>query len=48
MNKIAIYGQYLQEDSLTTIASVLKQLHLRDCDVYMEQDYVSLIGIRLI
>ncbi|WP_405350712.1 NAD kinase [Nonlabens sp. Asnod3-H03] len=47
MNKIAIYGQYLQEDSLTTIASVLKQLHLRDCDVYMEQDYVSLIGDKI-
>ncbi|EAS20469.1 inorganic polyphosphate/ATP-NAD kinase ppnK [Flavobacteria bacterium BBFL7] len=43
MKKIAIYGQYLQEDSLATIASVLTQLQLRDCDVYIEQDYVKLI-----
>lgn len=44
MKKIAIYGQYLQDDSLSTITSVLEQLQLRDCKVYIEQDYVALIG----
>ncbi len=47
MKKIAIYGQYLQEDSLSTVINVLEQLQLRDCDVYLEQDYVTLIGDKI-
>lgn len=47
MKKVAIYGQYLQEDSLSTLKSVLAQLHIHSCDIFIEHDYVQLINDQL-
>ncbi|MGJ8683771.1 MAG: NAD kinase [Nonlabens sp.] len=44
MKKIAIYGQYLQEDSLETVQEVLDQLAAHSCDVFIEKDYEKLIN----
>ncbi len=43
MKKIAIYGQYLQEDSLETFSSVLGELKQRDCDVHIVSSYMDLV-----
>ncbi len=43
MKKVAIYGQYLQEDSLKTVQEVLSQLNSRSCDVFIEKNYLNLI-----
>lgn len=44
MKKVAIYGQYLQEDSIATINEVLVQLKQRDCEVFIEKKYAGLIN----
>lgn len=44
MKKVAIYGQYLQEDSIATINEVLVQLKQRDCEVFIENKYARLIN----
>lgn len=44
MKKVAIYGQYLQEDSLATIQEVLDQLNSHNCELFIEQGYVRLIN----
>jgi len=44
MKKVAIYGQYLQEDSVNTVKEVLAQLKEHECEVHMENNYALLIG----
>lgn len=44
MKKIAIYGQYLQENSLDTLQQVLLQLEEHSCEVFIEYDYEKLIN----
>lgn len=43
MKKIAIYGQYLQEDSLDTVKEVIAQLIAHECSIFIEKGYVNLI-----
>lgn len=47
MKKIAIYGQYLQDESLDTFSHVLKELQQRNCDVYIVKTYVQLLEDQL-
>jgi len=43
MKKVAIYGQYLQEDSLATVKEVLNQLQSYECELFIEKGYEELI-----
>lgn len=43
MKKIALYGQYLQEDSLDIFSSILTQLKERGSEVFIVNSYVKLL-----
>ncbi|WP_438962054.1 NAD kinase [Nonlabens sp.] len=44
MKKIAIYGQYLQDDSVAIVKEVLVLLKQQDCEVFVEKEYAGLIN----
>jgi len=47
MKKIAIYGQYLQDESLDTFSHVLNELQQRNCDIHIVKTYVKLLQDQL-
>ncbi len=43
MKKIAIYGQYLHDDTADIVEQLLQLLDQHDCGVYIEQDFYQLL-----
>lgn len=48
MKKIAVYGQYLQEDSIDTFVKVLDQLDERGCQVFVLSSYLELLPEKVV
>lgn len=43
MKKIALYGQYLHEDAITTVVEVLSALQKQTCEVFIETQFNELL-----